>query len=228
MILKLCMQHQYSSTTKVIQMMTLGWPLTFLQNLQIYSCIYKQKIWTDNFSETIKEQGIISGLFIELNKYIKIYECRRSRSFFWPLSKVTQILPVSHLLLWSCWANWSELSYGASIGWRNNDSFKQLGSHDQDGRHACMWLKPLKIFFFGTYWLMSLKLAMKHRALEYYLVSSNDDPRLIFDLFTQRSAVVLYAFIWKKLKRWNLLSNYWSLWYRGWYYSKLKWVHVSK
>ena len=34
------------------------------------------------FSVTIKAQGIILYIFIELNKYMKIYGCQRSRSFF--------------------------------------------------------------------------------------------------------------------------------------------------
>ena len=32
---------------------------------------------------------------------------------------------------------------------------------------------------------MSLKLGMLHRALRYFQVCSNDDPRLTFDLFMQ-------------------------------------------
>ena len=47
---------------------------------------------------------------------------------------------------------------------------------------------------------MSLKLGIQHRALEYYQVCSNDDPRLTFDLFTQRSTLVPHAFVWEKVK----------------------------
>ena len=61
--------------------------------------------------------------------------CGASLSFFWPLSKVTQISTVSHLL-WNYWANWSQIWYGASIDWRNKDSFRQQWLHDQDGCHA--------------------------------------------------------------------------------------------
>ena len=38
---------------------------------------------------------------------------------------------------------------------------------------------------------------VQHLALEYYPISSNDDPMLIFDLFTQRSVLVSYAFVWE-------------------------------
>ena len=47
---------------------------------------------------------------------------------------------------------------------------------------------------------MTLKVCMQHRALEYYQVCSNDDPGLTLTYFTARSNLVLYAFIWEKLK----------------------------
>ena len=60
-------------------------------------------------------------------------------------------------------------------------------------------VKTLQMFFFGTDWPVSLKLGIHHRVLEYYRVCSNDGPRLTFDLFTQRSTVVLDEFV-KTLK----------------------------
>ena len=47
---------------------------------------------------------------------------------------------------------------------------------------------------------MLLKLGIQHRALECYQVCSNDDPWLTFDLFTARSELVAYAFVWEKGK----------------------------
>ena len=44
---------------------------------------------------------------------------------------------------------------------------------------------------------MPLKLGIQHQALKYYQVSSNDDPRLIFDLFTHRSTLIPYPFVWE-------------------------------
>ena len=52
----------------------------------------------------------------------------------------------------------------------------------------------LKIFFFGTDWPMLLKLGTQHRELEYYQVCSTDDPRVTFDVFTQKSTLVPYTF----------------------------------
>ena len=44
-----------------------------------------------------------------------------------------------HLLLWNHWANWTQISYGDSLGWGNEKLFKCSWSHDQDGRHAHIW-----------------------------------------------------------------------------------------
>ena len=43
---------------------------------------------------------------------------------------------------------------------------------------------------------MVLKLGMQHWVLEYYQIPSNDDPRMTSDLFTQRSTLFFYAFVW--------------------------------
>ena len=57
-----------------------------------------------------------------------------------------------------------------------------------------------KIFFSGTKRPMTLNLGMEHWVLEYYLVCSNDDPRLTLTYFTARSILVSYAFVWEKGK----------------------------
>ena len=59
-------------------------------------------------------------------------------------------------------------------------------------------VKTIKNFYFGTDWPLLLKLGIQHQALNYYQVHSNDDPRLTFDLFTQRSTLVPYTFVWEK------------------------------
>ena len=64
--------------------------------------------------------------------------------------------------------------------------------------------KNLKeIFLSGTKRLMTLKLSMHHRVLEYYQVCSNDDPGLTLIYFTARSNLVSYAFVWEKGKTMN-------------------------
>ena len=43
------------------------------------------------------------------------------------------------LLLWNRWANFAQISYGASLGWGNEKLLIWLRSFDQDGRHAHIW-----------------------------------------------------------------------------------------
>ena len=43
------------------------------------------------------------------------------------------------LLLWNGWANFAQISYGASLGWGNEKLLKWSRSVDQDGRHAHIW-----------------------------------------------------------------------------------------
>ena len=38
---------------------------------------------------------------------------------------------------------------------------------------------------------------MQYQVLKYNQISSTDDPRLAFDLFTQRLILVPYAFVWE-------------------------------
>ena len=47
---------------------------------------------------------------------------------------------------------------------------------------------------------MTLNLCMHHWVLEYYQVSSNDDPGLTLTYVTARSDLVPYAFVWEKVK----------------------------
>ena len=44
---------------------------------------------------------------------------------------------------------------------------------------------------------ITLKVGMQHWVLEYYQIPSDDDPRLTFDLSTQRSTLIPYAFVWE-------------------------------
>ena len=48
------------------------------------------------------------------------------------------------LLFWSLWANFAQISYGASLGWGNERLLKWSRFIDQDGHYAHVWLNPLK------------------------------------------------------------------------------------
>ena len=43
------------------------------------------------------------------------------------------------LLLWNRWANFAQISYGASLEWGNEKLLKWSRSVDQDGHHAHIW-----------------------------------------------------------------------------------------
>ena len=61
--------------------------------------------------------------------------------------------------------------------------------------------KNLKqITFPGTKRPMTLKIGMLHWVLEYYQVSSNEDPGMILTYFMPRSNLVPYTFLWEKDK----------------------------
>ena len=60
--------------------------------------------------------------------------------------------------------------------------------------------KPVKNVFSGSKRLMTLKLGMHHRVLEYYQICSNNDPRLTLTYFTARSNFVPFAFVWEEGK----------------------------
>ena len=58
-------------------------------------------------------------------------------------------------------------------------------------------VKNIKNLLLRTKRLMTLKLGMHHRVLEYYKVCSNDDPGLTMTYFMARSNMVPYAVVWE-------------------------------
>ena len=74
-----------------------------------------------------------------------------------------------------------------SLLWKGNQSFyKWSWSHDQDGRQAHLWLKPLKIFS-RTESPMIFKFGMQHGGLRLYKICINGDFGLTLTYFTARS-----------------------------------------
>ena len=57
----------------------------------------------------------------------------------WPWSKVTQISKFKLVFLKNSWAIWNQSSYESLKENRNENKYKWVGSHDQDGRHAHIW-----------------------------------------------------------------------------------------
>ena len=75
------------------------------------------------------------------------------------------------LFLWSRWASFAQISYGAALGWGNERLLKWTRFVDQDGRHAHICYKPLKIFFSRTKDASWLNLCTRHRGREVYQVA---------------------------------------------------------
>ena len=102
-------------------------PSRYLRALPVifshYSNILLNLCMLGNFS------WFLAHLSRRLRGELLVYQwlCRRSVNIF------------KHLLLWNHWANWTQISYGDSLGWGNESLFKWSWSHDQDGHHAHIW-----------------------------------------------------------------------------------------
>ena len=57
-----------------------------------------------------------------------------------------------------------------------------------------------KISLFGTKRLITLKLAMQYRLIDYYQIYSNDDTGMTLTYFMAKSYLFHYAFVWEKDK----------------------------
>ena len=66
-------------------------------------------------------------------------------------------------LIWSRLTSFAQMSYGASAGWGNERFQNRLRSVDQDGRHAHIWYKSLKLFYSRTEDALELNVCTNHR-----------------------------------------------------------------
>ena len=135
----------------------------------------------------------------------------RRPSFVRPVSVVSCPSSIfKDLLLQNRWANRSQISSGASVGWGNESCSRGLGHMTKIAAMPIYGKNPSKIFFSRTKEPMILWLGMWHWGLEPIIVCSNDDPRLTLTYFTARSNFVSYAFIWGKLLESHLLEETYS------------------
>ena len=73
----------YARTTKVVQIMTLGWPWPILHQGQIWSHgLLWEKVKIIIFWKTLAALGLKIVWSIQLNELKKLSECQRSRPFF--------------------------------------------------------------------------------------------------------------------------------------------------
>ena len=131
----------YGSTTKVVQIMTLGWPWPILR---------KVKFGHIGFCMGKSENNLFFGNYCSLGSQsclkhltIWVYEVdwvSKVKVILWPWSKVTQISKLKLVFLKTSWVIWNQNSY-ESLGENRNENYlyKWVGSHDQHCCHAHIW-----------------------------------------------------------------------------------------
>ena len=102
------------------------------------SCFCMGKTWgkTIDFSETIVVYDIKAGRCSQPNEYMKLYEYQRSRSFIDIRPRSLRFNIFKLFFFKKRYADWSQISYEASMGWGNESEYKWFMSHDQDSRHV--------------------------------------------------------------------------------------------
>ena len=131
----------YGSTTKVIQIMTLGWPWPILCQGQIWlhRLLYGEKVKIIFFFGNYCSLGS-QGCLKHLAKWVNEVEwVSKVKVILWPWSKVTQISKLKLVFLKNNWAVWNQSSYESLRENGNENLYKWVGSHDQYGHHAHLW-----------------------------------------------------------------------------------------
>ena len=130
----------YKSTTKVLQIMTLGWPWPILCQGQIWShrLSYGKK-WKLLFFGNYCSLGSQSCLK-HLAEWVNEVEwVSKVKVILWPWPKVTQISKLKLVFHRNSWAIWNQGSYESLNENGNEILYKWVGSHDQHGHNAGMW-----------------------------------------------------------------------------------------
>ena len=102
---------------------------------------------------------VVTALLAHLSRRLRgellVYQWLRRPSSVRPSVNIFK-----HLLLWNHRANWTQISYGDSLGWGNESLFKCSWSHDQMAAMPIYGKNPLQIFFSRTLRPMTLRLGM--------------------------------------------------------------------
>ena len=127
----------YRSTTKVVQIMTLGWPWPILRQGQI---------WSHMLLYGKSENYLFFGNFCSLGsqsclKHLAkwVYEVEwvsKVKVILWPWSKVTKNSKLKLVFLQKQLGDLEQNSYESLRENGNENLYKWVGSHDQHGRHA--------------------------------------------------------------------------------------------
>ena len=130
----------YASTTKVIQIMTLGWlwPLLCQGQIWWHRLLYGEKWKLFIFCKLL--QPWVSSCLKHLAKWVNDVEwVSNVKVILWPWSKVTQISKLKLVFLINSWAIMNQNSNESLRENRNENLYKCVGSHDQHGCHAHIW-----------------------------------------------------------------------------------------
>ena len=128
----------YESTTKVVQIMTLGWPLPILRQGQIWSdrLLYGKKWKLFFFFGNYCSLGSQSCLK-HLSKWVNEVEWEsKVKVILWFWSKVTQISKLNLFSSKTVGQFWTKIHMKAWGRISNENLYKRVGSHDQHGCHA--------------------------------------------------------------------------------------------
>ena len=127
----------YLSTTKFVQMMTWDDLDLFYRKVKFVPYAF---VWEKGKTmETIVVFDIKVGRCCQLNVYMNLFVYQRSRSFI-DRQRSLRFNTFKLLFLRNYHkANWSQILFEASIGWRNESEYKWFMSHDQDDCHAHIW-----------------------------------------------------------------------------------------
>ena len=83
--------------------------------------------------------------FIYSNKWVnEVKWVSKVKVIIWPWPKVTQISKLKLVFLGNYIVIWNKISFESLWVNGNENLYKWVGSHDQDGRHAHIWWKTLK------------------------------------------------------------------------------------
>ena len=133
----------YVRTFKIVQIISLGWPWPILLQGQIRShrLLYGKKLKSFIFRKycSLRSQSCLK------HSAKWVYEVgwvSKVKVILWPWSKVTQISKLKLVFLRNNCAIWNNSSYESLRENGNENLYKWVVSHDQNGRHAHIWWKP--------------------------------------------------------------------------------------
>ena len=121
----------YVSTTKIVQIISLGWPWPFYAKVKfghIGFCMGKSEnyLFFGNYC-SLRSQSCLK------HSAKWVYEVgwvSKVKVILWPSSKVTKISKLKLVFLKNSWVIWNQSSYESLKGNRNENKFKWVGSHD--------------------------------------------------------------------------------------------------